>query len=413
MPGEIDARLGASWISAEVVQQFLTEILDDQSVRVENPGGSIWAVKGNRHTVLARSTWGTDRVPAVDIAQSVLEQRTLRVTDQLEGGGQVVNLTETVAAQEKAAELNEAFSDWIWADPHRAAAQARIYNDQLNNIVLRSYDGSHMQLPGLAVTFQPRPHQYAAIARIVSDPAVLLAHEVGAGKTASMVCGAMELRRLGMAGKPCVVVPNHMLEQFSREWLQLYPQAKVLAAATEDLATDRRRLFVAKVATGDWDAVIVSQSAFERIPMSPEQQRAYLNSEVDQLRAMLEANNGENRLTVKRIQAAIVRAEERLKKILDGQKDPGIVFEELGVDYLMVDFSSRPCGVFDVRRSVGRALWHTRCPLQSAAWRGGPGVGRFAGSARQPSGRSPVLSRAGHRVGSCPRAGRSVPGRSR
>ena len=152
-----------------------------------------------------------------------------------------MNLTETVAAQEKADALGERFTEWLWADAERASRLARTYNDTFNAIVLRSYDGAQMQLPGLTLTFTPRPHQVAAVARIISEPAVLLAHEVGAGKTAEMVIGAMELRRLGMVSKPAVVVPNHMLEQFTREWMQLYPQARVLAASVEDLGKDKRR----------------------------------------------------------------------------------------------------------------------------------------------------------------------------
>ena len=234
-PAEIDARLGASWIDGDVVQQFLRETLADPSVRVEHPGGSTWAVRGNSHTVLATSTFGTTRMSAIDIAAALLEQRQIRIADETPDGHRIPNLTETVAAQEKASELSERFSDWIWAEPERASVLTRRYNDTFNAIVLRTYDGADMQLPGLTLSFTPREHQLAAVARIVSEPSVLLAHEVGAGKTAEMVIGAHELRRMGMATKPAVVVPNHMLEQFSREWMQLYPQARILGATIEDL----------------------------------------------------------------------------------------------------------------------------------------------------------------------------------
>jgi hypothetical protein len=213
--GEIDARLGASWIDAHIVEEFLRDILDDPGVLVEHPGGSIWAVRGARHSVLASSTFGTERMSAIEIVAALLEQRPVRVTDEPEPGRRVVNLTETVAAQEKAAVLAERFSEWVWTDPARAGLLARRYNDMFNAIVLRSYDATPMALPGLTVTFTPREHQVAAVARMVSEPAVLLAHEVGAGKTAEMVIGAHELRRLGMVSKPAVVVPNHMLEQFT------------------------------------------------------------------------------------------------------------------------------------------------------------------------------------------------------
>lgn len=336
-PAEIDARLGASWIDAETVEQFLRELLDEPGIQVEHPGGSTWAVRGGRHTVLATSTYGTDRASAGELAAALLEQRQISIYDHYPDGTRIPNLTETVAAQEKAGEITERFRDWIWDDPDRAERLARRYNDMFNSIVLRSYDGAHMQLPGLTVTFTPREHQLAATARIVAEPAVLLAHEVGAGKTAEMVCGAMELRRLGLARKPCVVVPNHMLEQFSREWMQLYPQARILAASVEDLTRDKRRMLIAKIATGDWDAVIVSRSAFERIPLSIPAQQAYLDSQLADMRRQLEAAKGGRGLTVKRLENSLARAEERLKKLTDSAKDPGISFEQTGIDYVFAD----------------------------------------------------------------------------
>jgi N12 class adenine-specific DNA methylase len=336
-PAEIDARLGASWIGAGDVQQFLREILEDPNVVVEHPGGSTWAVRGGRHSVLSTSTYGTERMAAGEIVGAVLEQRQVRVSDEIEPGKRVLNLTETVAAQAKASEIGEKFSDWIWSDPDRASRLARHYNDTFNAIVLRSYDGAQMQLPGLTVTFTPREHQTAAVARIVSEPSVLLAHEVGAGKTAEMVIGAMELRRLGMAQKPAVVVPNHMLEQFSREWMQLYPQARILAASIDDLSRDKRRMLVARIATGDWDAVILSRSAFEKVPLSVREQQRYLDTQLIEMRRQLDNSKGGHGLTVKRLEGALARAEERLKKLTDGAKDPGITFEETGIDYLMVD----------------------------------------------------------------------------
>jgi N12 class adenine-specific DNA methylase len=244
-PGEIAVRLGASWIGERYVQQFLREILDDDYLQVEHPGGSTWAVRGSGHSVLATSTWGTSRVPAPQLAQAVLEQRLIRVHDELPEGKRVLNLTETVAAQEKAQELQERFSEWAWEDPERASDLARIYNERFNAIALRSYDDVELSLPGLAISFKPHPHQVAGVARIIHEPAVLLAHEVGAGKTAEMAMGAMELRRLGFVNKPAFVVPNHMLEQFAREFLQLYPQASILVATKEDLQQrDGRRTFV-------------------------------------------------------------------------------------------------------------------------------------------------------------------------
>ncbi|MGH3402150.1 MAG: hypothetical protein ACRDRJ_06470, partial [Streptosporangiaceae bacterium] len=242
-PGEIDARLGAVWIDPGHVQQFLREILDDARLQVEHPGGQLWAVDGNTHSVLATSTWGTARYPASHLAQAILEQRKIEVRDLVTtpaGERRVLNLDATLAAQEKAVELTERFSEWAWADPARATELARAYNDTFNNLVLRSYDDAQLSLPGLAVTFRPRKHQMAAVARMIHEPAVGLFHEVGAGKTAEMIIGVTELRRLGLVRKPAVIIPNHMLEQFAREWLQLYPRARVLVAHREDLQAGRR-----------------------------------------------------------------------------------------------------------------------------------------------------------------------------
>jgi N12 class adenine-specific DNA methylase/SAM-dependent methyltransferase len=340
-PGEIDARLGASWISAAWVEQFLRETLDDPRLQVEHPGGQVWGVRGNDHSVLAASTWGTPRYPAPALAQAILEQRKIEVRDIIDtpdGERRVLNLDATLAAQEKAAELAARFSDWAWEDPGRARELARTYNDRFNSLVLRSYDDAELSLPGLAVTFRPRPHQVAAVARMIHEPSVLLAHEVGAGKTAEMIIGITELRRLGLARKPAVVVPNHMLEQFSREWLQTYPRAHILVARREDMRADRRRQFVARCATGNWDGIVMSRSAFERIPLSADEQRAYLDRELDEMRTWIEtARKGGGGLTVKRLEGALLRAEERLKAKLDSAKDPGITFEATGIDYLAID----------------------------------------------------------------------------
>jgi N12 class adenine-specific DNA methylase/SAM-dependent methyltransferase len=340
-PGEIDARLGAAWISLRYVQQFLRETLDDPRLHVEHPGGQIWEVRGNDATVLARSTWGTARYPAPRLAQALLEQRPIQVHDtvaDVDGRDRtVLNADATLAAQEKAAELAERFAEWAWEHPGRAAELARTYNDRFNSLVLRSYDGAQLSLPGLALTFRPRPHQVAAVARIIGEPAVLLAHDVGAGKTAEMIMGVTELRRLGLARKPAIVVPNHMLEQFAREWLQLYPRARVLVAGREDLQRDRRRQFVARCATGTWDGIVISRSAFERIPLSAAEQRTYIERELERTREWLAAAQQGEGLSVKKLERALLRDEERLRAKLDSVKDPGIRFEATGIDYLCID----------------------------------------------------------------------------
>jgi N12 class adenine-specific DNA methylase/predicted RNA methylase len=353
-PDEITARLGAAWIDVGYVQQFLRETLEEPGLAVEHPGGSTWTIRsGARRTVLSTSRWGTERYPASSVAQALLEQRQIRIYDELPEGGRVLNLAETAAAQAKASELAERFAEWVWEDPARAADLARIYNERFNSLVLRSYDGVQPSLPGLALTFHPHPHQLAAVARIISEPAVGLYHEVGAGKTAEMVMGAMELRRLGLVNKPAFVVPNHMLEQFSREFLQLYPRARILAAHREDLERDRRRLFVSRCATGNWDAVIMTESAFQRIPMSAGAQRAYLEREVEVIEEQLVRSKGEGGLSVKRLEAAKLQAEERLKKLLDSVKDPGITFEQTGIDYLFRDEGHRDKNLRTVSNITG------------------------------------------------------------
>ena len=322
---DVHARLGAVWIDTGTHQEFLREILDDPTLIVEHPGGAVWGVRGNNRSLEASNEWGTERMPASAIAKAVLEQRPIQVTDETIDGKRVVNPVETAAAIEKAEALHERFGEWVWEDPDRGSRLLAEYNRRFNALVLRDYtaEGERLTLPGLAATFTPRPHQRAAVARILNEPAVGLFHQVGAGKTAEMVMGVMEMRRLGMANKPAVVVPNHMLEQFTREWLQLYPQARLLAASSDDLAGDKRRAFVARVATNDWDAVLMTRSAFERLPVSPELEADYIRRESEQLRAMLDNAQGGQGLTVKRLEKQLLRAEQALEARIDGPVDPG------------------------------------------------------------------------------------------
>jgi N12 class adenine-specific DNA methylase len=336
---EVEPRLGAAWIDVEDHRAFLAEILQDPSVRVEHPGGMVWAVRANNSSVLARSEWGTTRVAAAEITKAVLEQRPVQVTDELDDGRRVVNPVETAAAQDKANAIQERFVDWCWQDPDRAQRLLREYNRRFNSIVLRDYgpEGERLSLPDIALTFEPMPHQRAAVARMLCEPAVGLFHQVGAGKTAEMCIGVTELRRLGMVRKPCLVVPNHMLEQFSREYLQLYPQARVLAASSQDLAGEKRRRFVARVASNDWDAVLMTRSAFERLPVTPETQARYVEKELREARAMLANAQAAGGLTVKRVEKMVLSREQDLARQLDAEKDPGISFEETGIDYLAID----------------------------------------------------------------------------
>lgn len=336
---EIQPRLGAAWIDAETHTQFVQEILDDPSARVLHLGGAMWEVNARSHTVAATSAWGTSRMPAPAILKATLEQRTVSVTDDIGDGKRALNPTETEAAREKVSQLQERFAEWVWEDPDRAVRLAARYNRMFNALVLRDYsaDGARLTLPGLVKTFTPREHQLTAVARMIAEPSVGLFHEVGAGKTAEMAIGTMELRRLGLVSKPAVVVPNHMLEQFTREWLQLYPQANLLAASSDDVAGDRRRMFVARASTGEWDAIIMTRSAFERIPVSLRTEADYMAVEMDRVRAQvdraMEARSGRIKQLEKRVQAI----EERVRARLDGVQDPGITFEETGIDYLVVD----------------------------------------------------------------------------
>ncbi|RMI13224.1 helicase [Cellulomonas triticagri] len=337
---EISARLGAAWIDADTHSEFVRDIMGDPEARVIHAGGAIWEVKARTHSIQATSEWGTARMSAPVILKAVLEQRQVQVTDPTEDGGRVLNPTETEAAREKAGALQERFAEWVWEDPERAARLAGVYNRQFNALVLRDYteQGQRLTLPGLVETFTPRPHQRTAVARMIAEPAVGLFHEVGAGKTAEMAMGVMELRRLGLVNKPVVNLPNHMLEQFTREWLQLYPSARLLAASGEDLAGDGRRRFVARAATGDWDAILMTRGAFERIPVSRATEAEYMSTEMAGVRAMLERLAEEKGSgTVKRLEKRVAAIEERVRARLDSPQDPGITFEETGIDYVVVD----------------------------------------------------------------------------
>jgi N12 class adenine-specific DNA methylase len=340
---EISARMGAVWISADVHAQFLNELLRTRDVNVENPLPGMWEVRGGRQGLLATNEWGTERRPAPDIAQAIMEQKTLLVYDEIENVDgkkrRVLNPLETTAAQEKADALQERFAEWVFEDPERARTLVAEYNRRFNSIVLRDYTdaGEYLSLPGLAENFTPRPHQRSAVARMIAEPAAGLFHEVGAGKTAEMIMGVMEMRRMGLIDKPVLVIPNHMLEQFSREWLQIYPQARILAASSKDLTADKRRLFVARTSANEWDGVLMTQGAFEKIPLRTETQQAYIQAQVDDMREVLATATGENAMSVKRIQRKLLQLENKVKARIDTSRDAGVCFEDTGIDYVVVD----------------------------------------------------------------------------
>lgn len=345
LPEEIEARIGAVWIDQATHQQFFRDLLRSNRLNVTSPLPGTWEVTGGVRTgVLSTETWGTEQKPAHELIKSILNQTPIKVERDIEMGDKtqkVVDPEATAAAVAKAEEIQERFAEWVWEDPERSERLQAEYNRRLNSIVLRNYDraGDYLTFPGMVEGWTPMPHQRAAVARIISEPAVGLFHQVGAGKTAEMVMGAMELKRMGLISKPAVVVPNHMLKQFAREWLQIYPQARILAAGTSDLQKDKRRLFVARAAANDWDAVILTQTAFQSLPLSAAATEEYLHTELsgyeDALVTAQEA--GADGASVKKIQKAILNRTEALKSQADMTRDVGISFEHTGIDYLFVD----------------------------------------------------------------------------
>ncbi len=253
----------------------------------------------------------------------------------------VVNQEETLAAREKQKQIKEKFRIWIFADPERTERNVRIYNDLYNNLRPRLFDGSHLDFPGMNQTIRLRPHQKDAIWRAMSSGNTLLAHVVGAGKTFTMAASGMKMKQAGLIHKPLYVVPNHLLEQFAREFMQLYPNAKLLVAAKEDLTRERRKFLTAKIATGQWDGIVTTHSSFERIGMSPDFQKKFLEEQIaeyDQLLRDHAGNRGANRNLIKTIEKQKAARSERLRELLaEDKKDDSLHFDELGVDQIFVD----------------------------------------------------------------------------
>ena len=341
-PNDIDARLGAPWIPASDVEAFCAELLGGSGIEVEHaPLTATWALAvptWMRRNVAATSEWGTARADATSLIEASLNQRPATVYDTLENGTRVVNPAETFAAREKQEAIDARFSEWIGEDRVRAERLAAVYNRTFNAVVLPRYDGAHLTLPGLSAAFGPHGHQRDAVWRVVSSGDTLLAHAVGAGKTATMVMAAMEQRRLGLIRKPAFVVPNHMLDQFARELLQLYPAASLLVASRDDASQSGRKELVARCATGDWDAVVLTHSSFERIPLAAETRRDYLAERMEQFRSAIAESAAGKGLTVKRLEAALARIEARHQDLAAAHtKDDGATFEQTGIDFLFVD----------------------------------------------------------------------------
>ena len=350
---EIGIKLGAIWIPTDIVRQFMFELLDTPSynrydIKVRyNDFTSEWYIdnkSSDRSNVKAYSTYGTGRINAYKIIEQTLNLKDVKIFDTIideEGRKQrVLNKKETAIAQAKQDSIKQAFLDWVWQDPERREQLTRLYNDRFNSIRPREYDGSHLNFVGMNPEIKLRPHQVNAIAHVLYGNNVLLAHEVGAGKTFEMVASAMESKRLGLCNKSLFVVPNHIIEQFASEFLQLYPSANILVATKKDFETKNRKKFCSRIATGDYDAVIIGHSQFEKIPMSIERQREQLEQQISDILKgidMAKRERGEN-FTIKQLEKSRRILENKLEKLnTQDRKDDVVTFEELGIDKLFVD----------------------------------------------------------------------------
>lgn len=352
---DIEINLGATWIPEEYITQFAKETLkiqDSYYSRYDleisyNKKLSKWFVENKTYNSNIENTqiYGTKRITGIDLLEDTLNLKNTTIYDpdpkDPEGKKRIVNKKETILAREKQEALKERFKNWIFEDSERRDVVVNLYNKQFNRIKLREYDGSHLALPNMSNIITLKPHQKNAIARILySKGNTLLAHCVGAGKTFEMVASCMELRRLGIARKPLIAVPNHLVEDWGKEFYKLYPNAKILVATKKDFQKDRRQRLVSKIATGDYDAVIMAHSSFEKIPVSRETQENFIRGEITQIEIALKSaktDGGKNR-TVLQLETAKKNAEKRLEELLNSKvKDDVIDFEKLGVDYLFVD----------------------------------------------------------------------------
>ena len=351
---EIDVRLGATWVDKSYIQEFMYELLDTPNylkgtIQVNfSEFTAEWNITGKNaiayNNVAAYTTYGTERANAYRILEDTLNLRDVRIYDTVEDPDgkerRVLNQKETTLAQQKQQAIKDAFQDWIWRDPQRRQALVQKYNELFNATRLREYDGSHITFGGINPEIRLRPHQLNAIAHILYGGNTLLAHEVGAGKTFEMVAAAMESKRLGLCQKSLFVVPNHLTEQWASEFLRLYPSANILVATKKDFETRNRKKFCSRIATGDYDAVIIGHSQFERIPVSAERQERLLQEQIWEIEdglSELKASHAE-RFTIKQLEKTKKSLEARLDKLHKGErKDDVVTFEQLGVDRLFVD----------------------------------------------------------------------------
>ena len=353
--GEIGVRIGANWVPIEVYQQFMVELLTpnyyvrDRIKILRSEATGQWSIReknADRSNVKAITTYGTKRMSAYHILEQTLNQRDVRVFDYIEDENgkkkPVLNKKETAIAQDRQELIKQKFAEWIWKDIDRRELLCRVYNETFNGVRPREYDGRHIRFEGMNPEISLRPHQINAIAHILYGGNTLLAHEVGAGKTYEMVAAAMEMKRLGLCTKSLIVVPNHITEQWAAEWLQLYPSANILVATKKDFETQNRKKFCSRIATGDYDAIIIGHSQFEKIPMSLERQQAILERQIEEILEGIEQAKAQKaeRYTVKQMERTRKSLETRLAKLNDqSRKDDTVTFEQLGVDRLFIDES--------------------------------------------------------------------------
>lgn len=353
--GEIGVRIGANWVPIEVYQQFMVELLTpnyyvrDRIKILRSEATGQWSIReknADRSNVKANTTYGTKRMSAYHILEQTLNQRDVRVFDYIEDENgkkkPVLNKKETAIAQDRQELIKQKFAEWIWKDIDRRELLCRIYNETFNGVRPREYDGRHIRFEGMNPEISLRPHQINAIAHILYGGNTLLAHEVGAGKTYEMVAAAMEMKRLGLCTKSLIVVPNHITEQWAAEWLQLYPSANILVATKKDFETQNRKKFCSRIATGDYDAIVIGHSQFEKIPMSVERQQAILERQIEEILEGIEQAKAQKaeRYTVKQMERTRKSLETRLQKLNDqSRKDDVVTFEQLGIDRLFIDES--------------------------------------------------------------------------
>lgn len=350
---EIAVRLGTTWIPQEDIQDFAFETFEtsdyyQRKIKIRQfPHNLEWRIEGkklDRESVLVHETFGTTRKNAYEILETTLNLKDAKVYDYVldDNGNQkpLLNQKETTLALEKQEQMKQAFQDWIWSDPGRRDRLTQYYNENFNATRLRTYDGSHLKFYGMNPEYTLRPHQVNGVARTIYGGNTLLAHVVGSGKTFTMIAAAMEQKRLGLCRKSMFVVPNHIVGQFASEWLQLYPSANLLVTTKRDFEKQNRRHFCAKIATGDWDGVLIAHSQFEKIPLSNARQIAYYQAQVDAILGYLEElkyQQGE-RMTVKQLESSRKNIEKKIETLMrQKDKDDVITFEELGVDRLFVD----------------------------------------------------------------------------